>query len=481
MRGSHLLSVSLLALLSWLSAPAASAETIRVWHTESDPRTIDAFEKISSSFEEANPGVTVELVQIGWDDLYRKLTVAIQSGTAPDLTQIQPFMAAYLHHFDYLEPLDDVIETVGSDDIFPVVRDLQLFDGKRYGIATALGISYYSYRPHLVGAGQVPIDAPTWDDYLEFVRSAVGTQQPSNRAPVLLPANDLHITLLFTELLASNGGSLFDEDGQPDFNNPQVLETLRYWRDLFRLIPSEYRSSSYSENFTHYARGLSVSLPAFFGRGILAIERSAPEGERNPRSFSRLPHPVGPSGITAYATLDAEAWAILKGSPNPKLARDFIEFFYLPEQYLQFCASVPIHLTPILQSLARDEVYTSLPIVEKWKGYYDYQVKMLEEGTVLPIFMSKADDRLNPALFRLEGSRVVSTMVRDVTFDGRTPEEAVDRATARASELTEGLISDDKEPAGATADRTPYSLWITLIVAFVAVVLLFWIYRVWQR
>jgi multiple sugar transport system substrate-binding protein len=471
------ISAALVALLAFSSVAPTGAETFRVWHTESDPRTIEAFESIAKSFEEAHPDVRVELVQIGWDDLYRKLTVAIQSETAPALTQIQPFMAAYLHHLDYLEPLDDVLAEIGIDGVFEVVRDLQLFDGRRYGIATALGISYYSYRPLLVDERITPQDPLSWADFLAFAQSVVGPDAPPELAPLLLPANDLHITLLFTELLAGNGGSLFDEVGRPDFDNPQVLETLQYWQDLFQLIPADYRNSSYSENFTHYAQGHAIALPAFFGRGTLAIERSAPPDQRSPQSFDLLPHPIGPSGTTAYATLDAEPWVILKGSPNPNLAKEFLKFFYTKEQYIKFCASVPIHLTPIFRSLATDGEYTSLPLVETWRPYYDYQVTMLDKEAVLPIFMSRPEDRLNPLLFRLEGSRVVSTMVREVTFGGMSPETSARRAMERASELTEGLMpeeataKDDEVPAPSTL-----RYWIILGVILI-LLLVVWFYR----
>src|SRR5205085_9042775 len=173
----------------------------------------------------------------------------------------------------------------------------------------------------------------------------------------------------------------------------------------------------------YYAQGRAFSLPCFFGRGTLQIERAAPEGERSPDNFSLLPHPIGPSGTTSYATLDAEPWVILKNSPNPDLAKRLLRFFYRKDNYLAFCSSVPIHLTPVLQSLARGTEYTNLPLVRKWKPYYDYQISMLDKGAVLPILMARYEDRLLPALFKLEGSQIVSTMVRDVTLRHDTPEQ----------------------------------------------------------
>jgi multiple sugar transport system substrate-binding protein len=448
-----------------LSVGVIHAQTVSIWHTENDPLTIFALDAIAKRFEAKNPGVHIQMVSVGWDDLYRKLTLALQAQEVPTLTQIEPFMGAYLYSSGQLQPLDDTIADLHPDDIFPAVRDLQLFDGKRYGIATALGISYYSYRKDYLVDPNAHLPT-TWADYLSFVQQA--HKAPPSTAPLLLPANDLHITLLFTELLASDGGSLFDANGNPSFDNPKVIETLRYWQRLFQLVPPDLRNSPYKENFTNYALGRAFSLPCFFGRGTLQIERDAPESERSPENFAMFPHIVGPSGTKGFATLDAEPWVVLKGSPHPDIARKFLRFFYQKENYLQFAGSVPIHLTPIYRSLALSSDYTSLPLVQKWRPYHDYEIKMLDEGSVLPIFMARTEDRLLPALFKLEGSRVVSGMVRDVSQNGLTPEEAVRKAMGNASSLMQGLPA--RVPPNTLAEGAwPRWFLIALVVFAIAV------------
>jgi multiple sugar transport system substrate-binding protein len=467
----HRLLLVLLVLL-FTAVDAASAKQLTVWHTETDPATISAMDTIARRFEAENPGVKVQIISVGWADLYRKITVAIQSGEVPDVTQIEPFMAAYLHRAGQLQPMDEIVNGIGKEDIFPAVRDLQSYEGRYYGIATALGISYYSFRRDFLpseAASRVP---KTWDEYLKFI------QQPqangSKAVPLLLPANDLHMTLLFTELLASNGGSLFDRQGHADFGNPRVLETIKFWNELFKLIPSNLQSSSYTDNFGHYAQGRSLTLPGFFGRGTLQIERSAPESVRSPEHFALFPHLIGPNGTKAYATLDAEPWVILRRAPDPELGKKFLLFFYRKDNYLQFCSSVPIHLTPILQSLARGADYAGLSMVQKWRPYYDYQLSVLDSGAVLPIFMARPEDRNIPELFTLEGTGVVSNMLRDVTLHGKTPEEATQSAMKKAALLSQSLPTASSETARSTLGWNKYvglvAGAILLALALVAVV-----------
>ena len=415
-----------------------------VWHTETDPNTLRALDNIARRFEKDHVGVSVRMMAVGWIDLYRKITLAVQTGELPALAQIEPFMAAYLRRQRLLQPIDDVIEGIGESDIYPSVIDLQEFDGHRYGIATALGISYYSYRKDLFQKAGIQSIPRSWDDYLAVLRKL--SSEDRERAPLLLPANDLHMLLLFSELLASNDGSLFDNQGRPQFMDRKVLETLRFWEELAKLVPPQYRDSAYSDNFVHYAQDRALTLPVFFGRGTLQIERTAPEALRSPEIFALFPHIVGPSGKKAYATLDAEPWVIFQKSPQPAIAREFLKFFYRKDNYLEFCRSVPIHLTPIFRSLATGTDYTSDPMVQKWRPFFDYQIKMLQDDSVLPIFMARKQDRYLTSLFRLEDSHVVSDMLRAITVSGRTPEEATSLGLKAADQLNERPLPESRGP-----------------------------------
>jgi hypothetical protein len=231
-----------------------------------------------------------------------------------------------------------------------------------------------------------------------------------------------------------------------------------------------YRTALTAKTSPTTRRGRAFSLPGFFGRGILQIERTAPLEQRSPDDFDMFPHIVGPSGTKAYATLDAEPWVILKGSPRPDLARRFLRFFYQKENYLLFCTSVPVHLTPIFRSLATGTEYTSVPLVQKWRRYHDYEIKLLDAGSVLPIFMARQQDRLNPALFKLEGSRIISGMIRDVTLNNLSPEKAAEVAMSKATQLTQGL---PKRPASTVLTWFAWTTGALAILTLAALVIRF--------
>ncbi len=465
-----------MAFLALLLLPAAALaqQTLVVWHTESDPTTLAALADIGRRFTGSHPGVTVEFTAIGWNDIERRVLTAVESGVTPDIMQVEPHQAAYLVSRRHLQPLDDVLAAVGRDDFYPAVRDLQRYDGHVYGVPTALGISYVAVREDMVpAAGRTPVD--TWDDALRLYESC-RTARP-DVAPLLLPANDLHLLILFSELLASNHGTLFDSQGRPAFANPRVVETLTFLARLYALVPEPLRNSNYPENFVHFAQGRACTLPGFFGRGTLSIMRQAPEGQRSPRTFGFVPHPRGPSavrdGTPAYATLDAEPWVIPTRARSPQIAREFLRFFYRPEVYVTYAASVPLHLTPALQSVATSPAYEGLAQVQLWRPFHDELLQRLRTDTALPIFMSRIEDRRRPALFRLEGSHLVPEMIREV-YRGVPPAEAAAHAQARAQQLVQGLpldVDTDGPRASRTAARAGGRLGAMVLVGALVVAL----------
>lgn len=482
--------LALLSVCACFCSPLADANdrVLKVWHSEFDAATLLAVEDIAARFESENQGIKIEVSPVGWVDLQKKIATAVEGGAPPDLMQLEPHHVAYLVSKGLLQPIDSVINKVGGDRIFDAVRNLQYYNGHYYGIAHGLGISYVGIRADLLDS-QVSSEIDTWDDLLALYREF--NSKNSDIPPLLLPANDLHLTILFSELLASNNGTIFTADGEVDFTSRQVKEVLAFMRELYMLLPAQLRSTEYIENFTYYALGNTFSLPGFFGRGTLAIERQSPDALRSPEIFSFVAHPRGPSAVAigspGYATIDAEPWVIPAQADSPELAKAFLEFFYRVDNYLMYALSVPIHLTPIFRDVAMSPEYLQHPHVKKWKPYHEQLLKQLDEGSIRPIFMSALDDRLRPALFRLEGTRVVPDLVRKI-YAGESIDETVRWATKEASRMTAGLPSEvfplDSSALGEAAqdrsDPEELSLWAKAGWGFVIIIcalLVAWVIR----
>src|SRR5205823_3337815 len=109
----------------------------------------------------------------------------------------------------------------------------------------------------------------------------------------------------------------------------------------------------------------------------------------------------------------------------------------------------------------------------KWRIYHDYEIQMLDGGNVLPIFMARPEDRMLPALFKLEGSRVVSGMVRYVSMNGKSPENAAHDAMAKSTDLMQGLPTRSAPRTEAPDNRFRWLAVVLVVVALIGAVLLF--------
>ena len=87
---------------------SAIAKTTVTWWTLG-PR--EGAEEIKQAYEKKNPDVTVEvLILPSWDDLWKKLMVAVAGGMVPDVVRGKDYWVVDLASRKALIPLDDVIE-----------------------------------------------------------------------------------------------------------------------------------------------------------------------------------------------------------------------------------------------------------------------------------------------------------------------------------------------------------------------------------
>ena len=142
---------------------AQAQKVVNIWHTEPNAATKAAVDEIIKDFEKANPGIKVVQEAIGWGDLDKKMQAALASGAFPELAHGQTYVERSLSAKGLLRPLNDVIESIGENDIFDVVKKLDYNpkDKKYYGLAHAVGIDLMVYRKDFFReAGLDPEKAP---------------------------------------------------------------------------------------------------------------------------------------------------------------------------------------------------------------------------------------------------------------------------------------------------------------------------------
>jgi multiple sugar transport system substrate-binding protein len=416
----------------------AQDKVVRVWHTETEPQTIKAFNDIARRFEAKNPGVKIEAEGLAWGDLEGKIIAALAAGVPPELSHGQPITCTALQAKGLLAPLDDVVKAIGEANIWEQVKRVCNVGGKQYGLVHAAGTSLLIYRKDLAAkAGLKP--PKTWVDLL--ANAKVLTRDADNDGKIdiygiTLPGDNLFVNILLGELIKANGGILFDPNNRPQLTDKKMIEVLEFWRELVKYAPPGWEGHGYLQTFQNLYGQKAAMMFQGYGRGAGMIERFAPKEMANDKTFDVWVKPHGPSGTEPAAQVDEEPWMLFKDSKNQKEAIEFLKFFYQDDNYLEYIRTVPIHFFPVTKSLRQSKAYKGIDMIQRWQGWLDAQEQYLEKDWGKPtLVVDWADMTERPFLMEVLGSGILRDMVMDVVLEKVEPQTSAEKAQKRLEDL----------------------------------------------
>lgn len=425
-------SLSMLPL-AW----GAEKKVVRIWHTETEPQSVAAFQQIVNDYEKQNPEISIKQEALAWGDLEAKLTAALAAGAPPDASHGQAVTCASFYAKGLLRDQEDIAEAIGRDNIWEAVRRQCYHDGKYYGIPHSAATSLLIYRKDIFKAKGLKTPQ-TWEELIKVAESLMEKDKDGRvtRYGLSLPGVGLFINILVGELTKANGGRLFDlKTGRPYFTEKPVLEVLDFYKKLSAtVLPPGWLGHGYLDTFANLATGKAAMLYQGYGRGAGYIEKYAPKGMANPDHFGVMIKPRGPSGKETAAQIDAEPWMIFKNAKYPEEAAKFLKFFFREENYIKYLHTVPIHLLPTLKSVRKNPAYQANEMVRKWKEWQDMQYFYFEKDLAKPTLITDWDELRLPFGLEILGSGIVPDMVTDAVR-GMPSAQAAAKAQARAEEL----------------------------------------------
>src|SRR5690606_4218892 len=160
--------------------------TMTFWHNSTTGPGKAYWEATVAAFEEANPGVTIEVQSIQNEDMDGKLQTALNSGDAPDI-----FMArgggklADVVEAGQIMDLTDTIDEATKENV-GAGFDAFTIDGKVYGMPTAILPGGLFYSQDLFEEAGIT-ETPTTIDTLN---NAVSAPKDADISPVALGGKD---------------------------------------------------------------------------------------------------------------------------------------------------------------------------------------------------------------------------------------------------------------------------------------------------
>jgi len=200
---------------------AKATGTVTMWAMGAEGEALPAFVK---TFEEANPGVKVDVTPVPWDAAYSKFQTAIAGGNTPDIAMVGSTWMA-----DFGDAFQTVPTDVSTDGAFPGALASTKLGDRAAGVPWYVDTRVLYYRTDLAAEAGWKSAPSTWDE-LKQMASDMKTKAGAEYGIRFPGGNDSFQGTLWMPW--SNGAQL--EDGSTwTLDTPQMTQAYQYYQGFF--------------------------------------------------------------------------------------------------------------------------------------------------------------------------------------------------------------------------------------------------------
>ena len=283
--------IALLAALLLVSMLPAAAQdtTLEVYITGLSEDSMNWFrDELFPAFEEANPGVDVEILTGGWGDFDATVAGWITTGEGPDVIYLGSEYAAtfgpLLADLDpYLGDWEDL------EQYLPTTLETVTYDGHLRGLPLLISPRPIFYRTDLFTEGSaIPT---TFAESVDFVAANTASDDTGLTMQGFMDIGGaLFDAQEFIAYIWAAGGELYNEDGTSAFDSEATREALQYMYDRRRtVLPTESQAGLQPIEGTPLGSGRVVS-------GIFPMWNVPALSDEVWNSVEIAPYPAGENG-----------------------------------------------------------------------------------------------------------------------------------------------------------------------------------------
>ncbi|MDX3663073.1 sugar ABC transporter substrate-binding protein [Streptomyces sp. ID05-26A] len=207
-------------------ADGPATGTVTVWAMGAEGEKLPALAK---EFEDANPGVDVQVTAIPWDAAHNKFTSAITAGQTPDAAMVG---STWMGEFAGLGALDPTPSTIDAKAFFEGAQGTTEVDGKSYGIPWYVETRLLYYRKDLAKTAGYETPPKDWQGLKEMAKALQA--KAGAKFGIGLQAGGTGSWQSLLPFAWSNGASLTKNDnGAYNFDSPELKEALEYYGSFF--------------------------------------------------------------------------------------------------------------------------------------------------------------------------------------------------------------------------------------------------------
>jgi sorbitol/mannitol transport system substrate-binding protein len=243
-------------LLCGVATPALAQTTLTIATVNNGDMV--RMQGLTDDFTAANPDIQLQWVTLEENILRERVTTDIAtSGGQFDIMTIGTYEVPIWARQGWLLPLENLGAEYDVDDLLPAIRDGLSVDGKLYAAPFYGESSFIMYRTDLMEkAGLTMPDAPTWDFVADAARKMTDRANDINGICLRGKAGWGENMAFLTAMSNAFGARWFDENWQPQFDQPEWKNTLQFYVDLMKDAgPAGASSNGFNENLTLFQQG----------------------------------------------------------------------------------------------------------------------------------------------------------------------------------------------------------------------------------
>ena len=284
-----------------------------------------------AKFEEANPGIKLNLDVVSWNDVYTEVDTRIANNNAPDILNIDVF-ANYANE-GLLLPVSDYCPEELYNDFFPSFIDQSVIDGTVWAVPDLASARALYYNVDIFE--EVGIEPPTTWAELEDACQAIIDFYGGEVYPWGIDMTTDEGQAAFAYYTWGNGGGFVDENGEWAVNSAENAEAINF---ALSLVQNGYTNPNPATQ-TRY------DLQDMFAAGKLAMVIApnslptyvADKGGQINMATVGIPANEGKTS-SSVGVMD-RVMAFKDDSAPDQAARNeaigkFLQFFYDPENYV---------------------------------------------------------------------------------------------------------------------------------------------------
>lgn len=305
-------------------------------------------------------GIEVVVEHIPSSNILEVFNAAIEANNLPDVSFLTSEVLKTFYQQGILAPIDDVktnIEAGNGPFSVSYASAGIMSDGKVYSLPLYGSPRVLYYREDLLQAAGYTEPPKTWEELREVAKAttdeAAGIYGFGQQ---LSPCADFENA--FRGMLWSNGGSLWDADGNVALNTPAVAESLQMWIDMYSVdksIPSDALSWDDSGNNSAYLAGTTAMV---INTNTILRALQAEGYEELYKNTKIAPCPTGPDGTRLLFGGGCFA-GIFASTENLEASKELLEYIYDNDWYIQWLSEVCGEMTPVFTDMAAVEPFAS--------------------------------------------------------------------------------------------------------------------------